>query len=774
MPIEQAALLAEFARACKAAARSVSLYPPTHPAIRGALARVLSAAERLTATGDVTFTVHPDQLVIDGHAAARPDQAIGELAALLHERLVGELTIERAAEADDWLALLLVLSRLPDDLIAEGGIGKAWTASGRSHFAIREIDYAEVLRERAGGETAEWDRIIAFCLQGDTAAMDERALASLLDAVCDPGRFGELIDRLENGPASKGASIGARAAALLQLLKTAVGAAEQKGPEVMEQALDSIAASSAKLTPEMMLAVLAQRRSPDHDEARVATAVVDRMSDGTIASFVANAVAAEHKATERLAQAFEALVPEADRKDQLLDMAEADARNTPLGQDAGFEELWQNAAQMLKSYSDEKYVSDDYGLELSSMRAQAIEVEGIADDPPERLREWVGTVSDDAIRRLDASLLMDLLRIESEPAQWRDVALIAAQEIERRVLLGDLDVARQLMEHIVAEAGAREGLEHAVAAARDKVASGPLVRHLVQQIRKANDQDVKLIGRLCHAIGPPVVRPLAEALSVEEEKRPIRALREILLGFGAAGRQSVEQLKNSSNPAVRRTAIDLLRVFGGNEALPELVSMLGDADPEVQRDSIRAIVQIGSRDAYAVLERAILSGGATRDMILQQLLELRDDRSIPLLCYVLNQTEPRGRLTKVHAEIIDALGSLSMHAESIRTLRRALYRGDWWAPFRTAGLRRSAAAALTRIGTTEAMAVLEEAARKGSRGVRSAARAQHAAAPRRERDSSSRAAPFDSAHDKPFDAAHGSPDVSPGARSPGASSGERA
>jgi HEAT repeat protein len=763
MPVEQAALVAEFARTCKAAARSVSLYPPTHPAIRGSLARVSSAAERLTAAGNVTLTVHPDQLVIDGRSAVRPDPAIAELAALLHERLVGELTIERAAADDDWLALLLVLARAPDDLIADGGIGRAWAASGRSHFAIREIDYAEVLRERAGGHTAEWDRIIAFCLQGDPGTMDERALASLLDAVGDPQRFGELIDRLENGPASKGASIGARAAALLQLLRTAVSAAEQQGPGVTEQALDSIAASSAKLTPEMMLAVLAQRRSPDHEHARVATAVVDRMSDGTIASFVAHAVAAEHKATERLAQAFEALVPESDRKDRLLDMAESEARATPLGADTGFEELWQNAANMLKSYSDKKYVSEDYGLELSTMRTQAIQVEHLSDDPPERLQTWLATVSDDAIRQLDASLLMDLLHIESEPAQWQDVAFIAATEVERRALLGDLDAAQHLIERMVAEAGAdgRQGLQHASAAAREKLASGPLIRHLVQQLRRTNDQDVKMIGRLCHAIGPPVVRPLAEALAVEEDKRAIRALREILLGFGAAGRQSVEQLKTSSNPAVRRTAIDLLRVFGGNEALPELVSMLGDADPEVQRDSIRAIVQIGSRDAYSVLERAIVAGGPAREMILQQLLELRDDKSVPLLCYVLNHTEPRGTLTKVHADVIDALGSLSVHAESIRTLRRALYRGEWWAPFRTAALRRSAAAALRRIGTEEARAVLEEAARTGSRGVRSAARVPMGATPRRERDAPPAASPT---------AARGS-DTSPG--STGASSGER-
>ena len=736
MPAEQAAVLADFARTCKAAARSVSLYPGTHPAIGASLARVVGATERLTAMGDITLTVHPDRLVVDGRAPRKPDQPVGELAAMLHERLIGTLTIEQEADADDWLALLLILSRAPEDVLADGGVGKAWAASGRAHFEIREIDYAEVLRERGAGDRAEWDRIIAFCLQGTTSAMDDRALASLLEAVGDPTRFGELLDHLPDSPASRGASVGARAAALLQLMNSAVEAARVRGEDMVDRALDSIAACGRKLTPEMMLAVLAQRRSPDQGEARVASAVVERMSDESIASFVAGNVASEGRATERLAQAFEALVPEHERKERLLSLAEEEVRESPLGQDGGFETLWQGAADMLRSYSDRNYVSEDYGRELSGTRTQAIEVERSSDDPPERVQQWLSTVTDEALKQLDLALLLDLLRIESDPDQWKDVALIAGREIERRTLLGDPGVARELAERITHESGSdgRPELAAAAKAAAEKVAAGPLVRHLVPQLRKSDDQRLKDFAHLCHTIGPALVRPLAEALAVEEDNRAIRVLREILLDFGAAGRASVEQLKTSSNPAVRRTAIDLLRVFGGREALPELASMLGDADPQVQRDSIRAIVQIGTQEAYAVLERAIASSGGTRDTILQQLLELREDKAIPLLCYVLNHTEPRRTLVQVHTEIIQTLGNLRPHAESVRTLRRALYRGDWWAPFKTRTLRSAAATALMRIGTPEATAVLEEAAQRGSRGVRSAARAPAGFAARRERE----------------------------------------
>jgi HEAT repeat protein len=256
---------------------------------------------------------------------------------------------------------------------------------------------------------------------------------------------------------------------------------------------------------------------------------------------------------------------------------------------------------------------------------------------------------------------------------------------------------------------------------------------MVAYLRKAEERDAEPLNRLCHAIGPRITRPLAEALAAEENSRAILRLRELLLGFGAAGRQSVEQLKNSPNPAVRRMAIDLLRVFGGREALPELASMLDDADPQVQRESIRAIVQIGTNDAYAVLERSLVAGSRSRDTIMRELIGLRDDKAIPLLCYVLRHTSPRGRLVAVHTQIIEALGGLSAHPDSTRTLKQVLHSGQWWAPSRTAALRRAAAAALRRIGSKDTLATLEDAAERGSRGVRAVARAQIGAGVRRER-----------------------------------------
>src|SRR5688500_8335777 len=90
---EEALRLADFARACKAAARVVALYPATHPAIQSSLGRVVDSAQRLRAGGVAVLTVLPETVLLDGRAAIKPEAALAELAGLLHAHLIGEMRL---------------------------------------------------------------------------------------------------------------------------------------------------------------------------------------------------------------------------------------------------------------------------------------------------------------------------------------------------------------------------------------------------------------------------------------------------------------------------------------------------------------------------------------------------------------------------------------------------------------------------------------------------------------------------------------------------------
>jgi hypothetical protein len=120
-----------------------------------------------------------------------------------------------------------------------------------------------------------------------------------------------------------------------------------------------------------MLSLIGRRYdAPPEGSINVVDAMLTRITDATVSQFVARSVIERHGATERLAEAFQALVPETTRRQGLLGVARHHVAASPLGQDASFESLWQRATDMLTSYKDERFVSDAYARELSGARAR--------------------------------------------------------------------------------------------------------------------------------------------------------------------------------------------------------------------------------------------------------------------------------------------------------------------------------------------------------------------------------------------------------------------
>ena len=413
----------------------------THPSIQASLHASRPPPAGWPPPATVTLTVHPGTLMIDGQAPERgrtpPSE---ELAGLMHDRLVGALRLESGAEprrlARAAAAARAAAGRADRRRAASPGPGRR---PGASHFEILEIDYAEVLRERAGGDGKEWDAIITFCLGGG-GALDAHELAALLDALGDSARFGELIERLQSDEAAathRQRSCRRRCFKLVkQMLEAIVPLAESTGQG--SGAADRGRLLGATDARHAHRHHPADAQSPEREQAQIAAAVVDRMGDNTIASFVASIVAKERGASERLAQALQLLVPDIDHKERLIDLAKQEAASTPLGRQASFEELWQIGDQ---------HAGVVFGREfrLGRIRARALgraeagdRRERVSDDPPERIKAWMATVADDAIKALDFQLLLDLLKVEDDPAWWSEIARHRRdRDRKRRTLAGD-------------------------------------------------------------------------------------------------------------------------------------------------------------------------------------------------------------------------------------------------------------------------------------------------------------------------------------------------
>jgi hypothetical protein len=714
--------LSQFARACKAAARAVSLYPADHPAIGATLSRLAQVTTQLTDRGPFRVQVLADRLLVSGAGMPRGDAAVAELAALLHRHLIGTFVVNPGADAESWRTLLLLLARPPEDVRADGGIARLWSTAGGPSVEIEEIDYAEVLREKQG-LARSIETILAAAMAGSRLELDDSGMRLLLDIVQDPSKIETLVARIEETAVGHGAE--APAAVFLKILRQVTEHVAATDRQQLPALFQQLGRAARKLSADSMLALLARRAKPDAMAANinVVSTVVEAMADESVAQFVAGSVIAERGASERLAHAFSALVPELDRQRRLLALARDEVAASDLGHENGFPELWERVEGLLSSYTDESYVSREYARELSHARTQAVDVEQTSDDPPERIAAWLSTVGDAALRSHDHALLMDLLAIESDPLRWRDIADTVVGHADDLVRVGYYEQAWQIVE-AVAERGALDsGRQPHAAAALERFGRGSMMKHVSTHFRSSPDDMYERFKRLCHAIGPSIVAPLAEVLSAEQDARARRRLRDIMLGFGSRGRESVQQLMNAQNWEVRRTAAYLLREFGGSEGLKELIPLLTDTEPLVQREAVQGLVLNGSEQASEILIRAIGSAsGRTRETLVNELVTIRHDRAAPLFCHLVRQMDRR-RLPQVFATAIDALGS-TRSTDAVEALKFVLQQGDWWTPFSNRRARAAAAQSLRRIGTPEALTALREAASRGPRGARAAARAE--------------------------------------------------
>jgi len=718
---DTAAKLADFSRAFKAAVRAVSLYPTGHPAIGTTLGKLTEVCGVLTANGPFRLEVGTHELYVGNAAPAKPDASIAELSDLLRRQLVGALTVNAGADAESWRILLRLLGRAPEEVRADGGIAALWATAGGPSLEIVEIDYAEVLREKLGG--AEFAERLVATVVAQELELDEAGIRLLLELIGDPAQLTLLMDELERHTAHSTGAV--RAGAFLKILRGLAEYVNRNNPPQLDQTLKQMGYAAGRLPAEAMLELLLHRSRPDAmaGSVDVVAAMVHRMSDEAVAGFVSNSVIAERGATDRLAQAFQALVPDSDRQRQLLAIAQQEVSGSEFGQQTAFEELWQKVETMLTSYQDEKFVSDAYARELSGARARAVDVEAASDDPPERISGWLGTVSDGSLRSLDHQLLEDLLRIEEDPARWRDIAETVTSHADDLIRVGYFEQALALAE-CVSDEGARTPARTAAArAVLERLGRGGLVRQAGKQLRTADDETYQRFKRLAHSIGPGAIPSLAEALSTETDARGRRRLRDILVEFGAAGREAVQQLMNAANWEVRRTAAFLLREFGGEEGLKELIPLLTDQEPLVQREAIQALIFNGTDAAARILVQALTgTTGRQHETLIKELGAMRDERAGPLYCYLVRHLD-RKTYPVLYLGAVQTLASATT-PDAVEALKFAMQQGNWMAPLQTRRLRAAAAQALRHIGTEPAIAALREAAGRGPRGVRAAARAE--------------------------------------------------
>ena len=214
---DAAARLAEFARACKAAARAVSLYPGGHPAIAtslGAPRAVDGGAHR--AADRIALQVIADKLLIEGATMPKPDAAIARArrpaAPSSHRRADAE---SRAPTRSPGARCSCCWPAPPKRSAPTAGSSTCGPRpADRASRSKRSTTPRSCARSRASPPTVE--QILAAARSGATLELDDSGMRLLLDIVQDPTKLEDLMAQLDTPRRRHGADV--QAAAFLTLM----------------------------------------------------------------------------------------------------------------------------------------------------------------------------------------------------------------------------------------------------------------------------------------------------------------------------------------------------------------------------------------------------------------------------------------------------------------------------------------------------------------------------------------------------------------------------
>ena len=703
-----------LARSLSAAARNWALYPPEHPAVDSSVRRLAEAVRQSTSGAAFAFAITPKTLLIAGIPLPE-EQPVAEAARLLHDHDLLQVTFLGDPPVEALQAFLKVLSTPADDLRRDGGPAAAWEQGGHSSIVLEQIDYEKLLEDREVDTPLEdrhddiWRSLVNTIVQGG-AAFDEAQQARLLEISRSVFEIGDLAEAVAAPKCNFDGSplITTQAATVLAVFRHLAGIVNVMEPDRLPEVMRNVASATSHLDPHVVLQMMqTDEGSPD---SSIANAIASSFDDEKVAQLLATALARDGRASARLAQVFDVIAPDAERKQRVLTMTRSMLSEQDFGKTGQFRAVWTSMEELLLGYDETPYVSAAYQASLEGAGARGDMLAG-RDLPPE-LPEWVDSLGQDNVRSLSVQLVADLLRIEDNADRSADIARDMTALIEDLFLAGDFDNAVLVLRELKA-ASTRRIAPAAARAALTSAGESAGLRDAATMLGELDETSLNAFAECCEMIGPTTVRSLHPVLQSESDTPAYTRAREVVRKYGAAAVLHLAPLADDNRWFVQRNAAALLGATRSADAVPPLQALLRRTDARVLRQAVAALAGIDDPAAVRAIHTVLRAAtGENRTAVVEALVAERDPRVVPMLSRILTESDPFGEDHETILGALDAVRQLG-NDQAVAPIVTLMKKKKFFQRKKARAFKTASVQALVAIGTPKARAALDEAAKAG-------------------------------------------------------------
>jgi hypothetical protein len=671
-----------------------------------------------TELGGFSLAVTPETLLVGGFALPA-EQPVADAARMLHDRDVLQLSFGANTPLSALQALLKLLSTDSTELRNAGGPAILWASQGQPTIVIDQIDYEKLLQDRAVERPPDrrddlWRSLVTSIVQGQKE-LDEAQQGRLLEISRSATAIGDLaadaIEPMRNLDGSP--LVTTQAATVLAVFRHLAGIVTVMEPERLSDTMRNLASAAAGLDPHVVMQMMQMDDAAQDSEvlARIAAS----FDDGKVAQLLATALSRDGKATARLAQVFDTIAPDPERKRRVLTMTQSMLAEEDFGRSGQFQAVWSTMETLLLNYNETPYVSGSYQAALDGAGSRG-EMLAAREVPPE-FADWVDSLGEENVRALSVVLITDLLRIEENAERAAEIVRDMIPLVDDLLLAGDFANAILVLEELKKAAGGTL-VPAAARSALTTAGESPALREAASLLGELDANVWSRFADCCDLIGPTATRALLPLLEEERETMAFHRARRIIEKFGAPAIPLVALLVDDERWFVHCRAAELLGHTHSAAAVPPLQALLRKPDPRVLYAAVSALAGIADPAAARALQTVLRTAtGEARIAVVEALVAERDLRVVPMLGRILEESDP---FTVDHQVVLDTLDAIAQLGDEravpavTATMRRTrLFRRRKALAFKGASIR-----ALMAIGTPRAKTAIDDAVRDGDRLLR--------------------------------------------------------
>jgi len=698
------------------------IYPSDHPAIKASVERLYVTMEGLLeASPEFKLEIAQKNLLVDGQFLDKTNEIFRDFALQFHRRGVASVTFRKGLSTEELRMFLEVASTEPKVLQKSGGFLRLCQEKKISHIDIVEIDYQKVLGVGEEiGEVAEerkvrsdeeiWADLIRSLDLYSGLKLGEVEHNFLLHLEEEPDKMAAYLERVAWKSSLGRSDLGG--VAVRKTINNIGNYIFKNLPQEKEVHRKKLAEVVSRLDPKLRIQLIDAEIDIETGQIDVVTEIIPDLSNSVIVEMMTLAVSGEGRVTERLVKLFHKIVPEEERKKEIIPLFGDSLADMSGKEDSLY--MRRLIENLFLSKHTEDFISEMYRKALKELNEQIASISGI--------KEYTDSLNERKIEEQASTVLMDLIRLETESSDYVEIAKNLGKAGMDFLLTGRYEKAKEIIEVLIEEAGPEKGRtddeRNACKEALEKLRDIGIVYDLVAALRDWGREKYETIRFILLQMGEIAVVPLLEALGKETDSSLRKKIISVIVGLGERAIPEIVRRFSDRNWYVVRNMVRILREIGTEKAMRYLNTPLKHEDPRVRKEVVYALSSIGGKEALRLISLMTDDpDGEVRRGAIRYLGVMRDKGTVPLLVKLIAQRNPFGRNNSLIISGIEALGEIGAE-EAVPGLVRLLRKSTIFARRRNDEVRIATATALEKIGNEQAMDALVRGTRYRRKIVR--------------------------------------------------------